>query len=67
VPHSGRITPDFRLVPKGDITTWWGPRASAHANPLHQESRVDALILLNDMTSFPPDEQQPVHTGASNR
>jgi hypothetical protein len=26
---------------------------STHANSLHQESCVDALILLNDMTSFP--------------
>jgi hypothetical protein len=29
------------------------------------ESRVDALILLNDMTCFPRDEQQLVDTGAS--
>jgi hypothetical protein len=32
-----------------------GPRASAHAIPLHQESCADALTLLNDMTSFPRD------------
>lgn len=32
-----------------------GPRASGHANPLHRESRVDALILVNDMASFPRD------------
>jgi len=33
--------------------------------PLHQESGVDALILLNDMTSFPREGQRLVHIGAS--
>jgi hypothetical protein len=40
-------------------------KESANANPLHQGRRVDALIPLNDMTSFPRDEEQLVHTGAS--
>jgi hypothetical protein len=40
-------------------------KVSANANLLHQERRVDALILLNDMTSFPREEEQLVHTGAS--
>ena len=51
--------------PKDYISTWWVLGASAQASPLHRESRVDALILVNDMTSFQRDKQQLVHTGAS--
>ena len=40
-------------------------RSQPMPNPLHQGRRVDALIALNDMTSFPRDEEQLVHTGAS--
>jgi hypothetical protein len=29
---------------------------------MHQESRVDALIFLNDMTSFPRDGPRLVHS-----
>jgi hypothetical protein len=36
-------------------------------HPLHQESRADALILLNDATSFPRDGQQVIHTDATMR
>jgi len=32
------------------------------SKPFHQESLIDALILLNDMTSFPRDGEQLVHT-----
>jgi hypothetical protein len=40
------------FVPKGDSSPG-GARASAHANLLHQESRVDALSPVNDLTYFP--------------
>src|SRR5205809_6033299 len=51
--HPCRARANRRSRPKGDISIWWGPRgASAHANPLHQKSRVDALSFLNDMTLF---------------
>ena len=33
--------------------------------PLHQESLVNALILLNDMNSFPSDGNSGFHAGAS--
>ena len=32
------------------------------SKPFHQESLIDALILLNDLTSFPRDGEQLVHT-----